>query len=354
MRSIPVALFCLMPFAAAGSDLSELKQPSERVVEEPTLPPLVPGLSDRPSTPYRSEGINPDLPVLKHIAESGAKLSELGAMHGLQRVLVRRDKQFMILNVTPDGEAIIAGLQSDFPFDELKKSLPIDVTELQDTHAIKGLFVRNGHEFQVLYLTPDGQNVIPGVMWDATGHNITRDQVSSIEGAIPRVEIKNDTMPAVAVSALDGKPSLSVVKETSFGTYGRSGAPRLWIFVDPLCSFSIRAMDQLRSYATRGEIELAVVPVSIIDHEDGGKSTEHALSMLSLPRETMVAAWRNDQLNNPVAAEARDRLTINMAAAEVIHLRGTPTLLWQKEDGSEGRLDGLASDWDRVIASMRH
>ncbi|WP_084705272.1 hypothetical protein [Beijerinckia mobilis] len=354
MRSMSAALFCLLPYVAAASDLSEPKQPSERVIEEPTLPSLVPGSSDGSSPSHRSDGFNPDSPVLKHIEKSGARLSELVAMHGLQRVLVQRDKQFMILNVTPDGEAIIAGLQSDFPFVEMKKSLQMDVTDLKETHGIKGLFVRNGNEFQVMYLTPDGQNVIPGVMWDATGHNITRDQVASIDGAVPRVEIKNDSTPAVAMPVFSGKPALSIVKETSFGTYGKPGAPRLWVFVDPLCSFSLRAMDELRSYAARGEIELAVVPIAIIDHETGGKSTEYALSMVSLPQETMVAAWRNDQLKSPATSEARERLSINMAAAEAIHLRGTPTLLWQKTDGSEGRLDGVANDWDRVIASMRH
>jgi len=41
-----------------------------------------------------------------------------------------------------------------------------------------------------------------------------------------------------------------------------------------------------------------------------------------------------------------------MAASEAIGLRGTPTVIWRKADGSQGRIDGLPEDWNAVIASM--
>ncbi len=61
------------------------------------------------------------------------------------------------------------------------------LTDLGTEHGLRTVFARNGQTFQVFYITPDGQGAIGGVMWDSTGRNITRQQVSSIDGAIPTV-----------------------------------------------------------------------------------------------------------------------------------------------------------------------
>ena len=64
-----------------------------------------------------------------------------------------------------------------------------NITELGTQHGLRGLFVRSGAQFQVFYATPDGQRVIPGVMWDAAGKDITRQQVAHVPGAIPTVVV---------------------------------------------------------------------------------------------------------------------------------------------------------------------
>jgi hypothetical protein len=56
-------------------------------------------------------------------------------------------------------------------------------------------------EFQVLYVTPDGRATIAGVMWDATGKNLTRDQVSKIDGAIPTVVVDKDGAKSIEAAA---------------------------------------------------------------------------------------------------------------------------------------------------------
>jgi thiol:disulfide interchange protein DsbG len=66
----------------------------------------------------------------------------------------------------------------------------------------------------------------------------------------------------------------------------------------------------------------------------------------------MIAAWAHGDFNGPAGTDAENRLRVNMAASEAIGLRGTPTVIWRKADGSEGRIDGLPEDWNAVIASM--
>ena len=230
-------------------------------------------------------------------------------------------------------------------------------------HGLGGVFALQGQSFQVFYVTPDGQALIGGVMWEASGKNVTRDQVIPIEGAIPTVTIgaaaaakpAPEGAPVVAVAqGVAGTPTdaLKAVEATTFGLAGDTKAPRLWVYIDPLCSYSTRAMDQLRPYIASGRVQAAVIPLSVLDYEDQGRSTVAAKAMLSLPADRMVAAWGSNGLDGPADPAADRRLAVNMATAQAIGLRGTPTFLWRRADGTEGRADGMPANIDALIASL--
>jgi thiol:disulfide interchange protein DsbG len=288
-------------------------------------------------------------PVLKHIASTGAQLLELGDAHGLRSVSARSGEQFMILQITPDGEAVVGGPQLDLPVDKLMTLASGQVKELGETHGLRGLYLRNGSEFQVLYATPDGKATIAGVMWDATGKNLTRDQVSKIDGAIPTVFVKDGAKSAEAAATTDAFAS---VEHASFGLTGDPAAPRLWMIVDPYCSYSVRAFDALRPYVKAGRIQLAVVPISILDYEDNGQSTPAAQSLLSQKADQMVDAWDHQNFRLAPSENASALLTKNNRLAEDIGLRGTPTLIWRKADGSAGEIDGIPTNWDALISQV--
>jgi thiol:disulfide interchange protein DsbG len=288
------------------------------------------------------------VPVLKHIAGTGAKLLELGSAHGVRTVSVRHDQQFMLLQVAPDGEAVVSGPQLDLSVSTLMTVAGGQVTELGEAHGLRGLYLRNGQEFQVLYATPDGKATIAGVMWDANGKNLTREHVARIDGAVPTVVVGKDQAAAPTLA----KPVLNFVEKTTFGLSGSADAPRMWMFVDPLCSYSVRALQQLRPYVEQGRIQLALIPISVLDYEDNGQSTPAALALLSRAPNQMAEAWSHRDFGGAPAAEAVARLRANMAAAEAIGLRGTPTLVWNRADGTAGRIDGLPNDWSAVIASI--
>ena len=243
--------------------------------------PSVTSLPNRP-TPLSIEPASTLPPALQHIAASGAAISDMGDYHGLRRVVARTADQFMLLSGTPDGQAVIAGLMSDLSAADLAQIAGGSLTELGMLHGLRGLMVRSGTQFQVFYATPDGQRVIPGVMWDTTGKNLTRDQITPIAGTIPTVTIgpAADTPGQGATPAMvsQAAPALSIVQATNFGTIGNPTAPRLWMFIDPLCSFSVRAMQQLQPFVTSGRVQLAVIPLAVIDHETDGRSTTNALA----------------------------------------------------------------------------
>lgn len=255
--------------------------------------------------------------------------------------------------------------------------------DLGTDHGLQSVFARNGNTFQVYFLAPDGQAAVGGVMWDAAGKNLTRPKVELIDGVIPTVTIGSPAaapIPASAHAVAVPKPShplapsnaLAAVENTAFGTAGPSSAPRLYMLVDPLCSYSVRAMDQLAPYVTAGKIELALVPISILDYEDRGQSTPAAKVLLTVPADTMVEAWRKqtnkaplkpeltsagllDQKTDPLpppSAESAGLLERNTAAAQALNLRGTPTFVWRKADSSAGVQEGLPPNIDAFVASL--
>jgi thiol:disulfide interchange protein DsbG len=245
---------------------------------------------------------------------------------------------------------VVGGPQLDLPVDKLMTLASGQVKDLGQTHGLRGLYLRNGREFQVLYVTPDGRATIAGVMWDATGKNLTREQVSKIDGAIPTVVVDKDG--AKSIEAAARSDTLLSVEKASFGLAGDPAAPRLWMIIDPYCSYSVRAFDALRPYVKAGRIQLAVVPISILDYEDNGQSTPAAQSLLSQTPDRMVEAWDHQNFRLAASESAPALLEKNNRLAEAIGLRGTPTLVWRKADGSAGEIDGIPKDWNALIAEV--
>lgn len=231
--------------------------------------------------------------------------------------------------------------------------------ELGEIHGLRSVFAVAGESFQVFYLSSDGQVAVRGIAQDAAGKNLTRDQVARVPGAIPTAVLGGETRPSSAASPgaapaalhVPATSPLQAVQTATYGTQGHDDAPRLWVFVDPQCSFSRRAMQQLQPYVASGRVQLAVIPVSVLDHEDQGPSTVQAEAMLGLPREQMVAAWADGRLTRPVEAGAVASLQANMMVADLIGLVGTPTFVWRKADGSEGRADGIPADLEAMVTS---
>jgi len=223
------------------------------------------------------------------------------------------------------------------------KASGAQLTDLGVNHGLRSVFARSGQHFQVFYITPDGQGIIGGVMWDSSGENLTRKLVADIDGVIPTVTL--DRTPAD-----DG--ALKAVSKASYGLVGKEGAPRLWMLFDPQCSFSIRAMQQLQPFVEQGKVQLALIPVSILDHEDSGRSTDSALGLLSQPAENMAAAWMAGKPTGVRRDDAERLLSANMKIADQIHLRGTPTFLWETKNRSAGRLDGVPSDFGMLTTQV--
>lgn len=234
-------------------------------------------------------------------------------------------------------------------------------------HGLRAVFARNGNQFRVFYISPDGQAEIGGVMWDADGHNVTRDQVADIPGVIPTVRLgaavrARQQVAGAGLSEEEASPPVmnpeAQLAATHYGLAGRDGAPRVYMVMDPLCPYSIRAYSALSPYVKAGRLQLALVPISINDHENGGASTSAALELLSVLPSAMGGAWTRiialgggepDVAPSDTAAAA---LTLNLAAAHAIQTQGTPTLVWRDAQGSVHEQAGAPDDIGQFVDSL--
>ena len=228
------------------------------------------------------------------------------------------------------------------------------VYELPTPPELEGLrtaFAVNGSAFQVFYVPAHGAAVIRGIAQGTGGENLTLAQPSAIPGVVPAIDIRE------GAALVDGS-AVKTAAAATYGVWGRDGAPRVYMFMDPLCSFSLRAMTMLKPAIEAGRLQVAVVPVAVTDHETGGHSKPAALAMLSVtPRDDMAQhwladwrAWAGQDPSNVAPTDAYAALRRNTAAAKAIGLRGTPTFLWAKPDGSDGRLEGAPADLNGLLA----
>lgn len=335
----------LAPGLASADPLCAIPDGAPVGMAEAVTPAVAPPVVPAPS------------PALDHVAASGARIEEAGTSHGLRVANARSGDQFTRLHVSPDGQAVVIGLMSELSVAELRAMAGGRVTELGVLHGLPGFFVPNGDRFQVYYATPDMQRVIPGAMFDASGKSLTRDQVASIPGAIPTVVLGDvpggpQRPGQAAVSQVSPGPLLEAVEAAAYGTAGPASAPRLWVFVDPYCGVSVRALQHLAPYAAAGRVQIAVVPVAVLDREADGRSARAAKSLLTFSPDDLVAAWTARRFDVAAGPEAQARLARNAAVAAAIGLRGTPTFVWRKADGTEARADGLPDDLGALVASV--
>lgn len=366
---------------------------SAAVAAGPLPSPASPGPRPGGSAPTAAAGPSPlppqlaALPFVRHLAASGAAVRDLGEAFGMRGVGAVNGDEFRLFQVAPGGGAAVLGAVAHLAPEDLSALAPGGATELAPAGGLRGLFVRSGAAFQVFYVTPDGRRVVPGVLYDAAGRELTRAQIAGIPGALPTVVVGDGGTgsqvqpppsprpgPGPATAGVVAVGALATVEEAvrrgpagapeDGGEDGRpqghaefdgdERAPVLWMFADPRCGYSIRAVQALAPHVAAGRVRLGVLPVAVLDPLPGGQSARLAMALLSRPEGGASAALQSRVAlaSVPVAPDAARRLAQNMALAAAVRLTGTPTFLWRRADGGEGRADGLPDDAAALVASM--
>lgn len=281
--------------------------------------------------------------ALQRLTGSGALLASQGQFHDFETGAAYTPDRVFVYFLPKDHRGVLGGTAIPVPYDTLRSLSGKRATDLAPWHGIRGMFLQNASHFQVIYATPDGQAAVAGSLWDASGRDVTRQQIQHIPGAVPFVRMDGAQITKTVLASLHG------------GTIGSLSAPSAVMLIDPQCMYSIKAAQNLMPLVQAGKLRLKMVPLSVLDYEDRGESTRNAQAMLSYPETDMVRAWLGGHLHERAdtpASTAASQLAENGTFAKSIALKGTPTFLWIRTDGSLGRLEGNPTDVSSFLGEL--
>lgn len=314
--------------------------------------------------------------LLNNLQKTGVKLYPLETLHGLQSWVFQKNSTFFSFFLTPDGKAMVPGVFMNMSPEMMLKLDGKNIDHIPASHGLEGLFVRTEKHFQVFYITPDRQKVIPGMMWDEEGRNITQTQIAnlikiktpdaisthaspnqkeSVETEKQTQFFKNDSLPTgpsmnIFTNPRDeaSKAIFALLNQSYGGIYGKADTPALLVFIDPLCHYSKQAIALLDPYVKAGKLHLVIIPIAVLDSVDGNQSSKQARMLLSAPANQMVETWTTGT-SIPFSIDSSQKLATNQKLIEGLHLRGTPIFFWQRPDQSIRHFEGLPDSMDSLV-----
>jgi hypothetical protein len=142
---------CTLPASSAIPFADDQAEPPTFAAHDQPSPPAAISLAHRPLPDTLAS-----IPFLQHVAAAGAVVIDLGEAHGMRAVAARSGDQFMLFEVTPDGQAAVSGAMVDLTPAQLETIARGNITGLAVEHELSGLFVRSGPVPGVLHDTGQG------------------------------------------------------------------------------------------------------------------------------------------------------------------------------------------------------
>ncbi|WP_434771976.1 thiol:disulfide interchange protein DsbG [Pseudomonas entomophila] len=227
-------------------------------------------------------------------------------------------------------------------------SLPEPIRQLQDKGAvIKGRFETPGGlqgyaaEYQnsamALYLTPDGQHVLVGTLFDDRGQDLSAEPLERL------------------VYGPMGEAVWGQLAQSAWIADGQDEAPQtLYVFSDPNCPYCTLFWEQVRPWVTSGKVQVRHVMVGIIRPDSLGKSA--ALLAAKDPAKALAdheKAGRSSPLAPlaPVPAALGKRLEANQALMQSLGLSATPAIFYRDKQGRLQSLQGAPGE-ERLAAVL--
>lgn len=354
--------------------------------------------------------------VLSHIQQTGATIHPLESLYGLRSFVAQNGDKILPFFLTPDGKAMVSGVIMNMSAEMMLKLDKNAIDRIPAIHGLEGLFVRTGDHFQVFYITPDGKKVIPGLMWDEEGRNVTQAQIAPLLGMNapnpasttpdpnPAKENPDLATPSLPNQALNNssfantysqqapQPSTDALNtsEKEEGGEGQIKAASvskssLNIFTPPSDKPS-RAVFALLNQTYGGIYGKADTPELLVFIDPLCHFSKQALTLLDpyvkagrlhlvlIPialldladqGQSSQAAKRLlsvpvDQMaqawisitNTPVSPDADQKLSVNQQMIAGLHLKGTPIFFWQRPDKSLRRFEGLPDSIEALVSQV--
>lgn len=185
--------------------------------------------------------------------------------------------------------------------------------------GLKGYAAQYQGQGLTLYLTPDGEHVLVGSLFDAKGQDLSEAPLQKL------------------VYEPQSKQIWSQLQGSSWIADGKADAPRiLYVFSDPNCSYCNLFWQQARPWVESGKVQLRHVMVGIIKADSPGKAA--ALLTAQNPQAALQqheSAGRASTLQplKQIPANAEQQLAGNLALMNELGSHATPAVFYLDAQG---------------------
>lgn len=229
-------------------------------------------------------------------------------------------------------------LLASSPLLAAEKTLPAPIEALQKQgFELKGEFKAPGSlpgyvmQYQgqgtTVFLTPDKQHAIMGNLVDASGKNLSDEQVEKM------------------VYAPMAKEMWQKLEKHHWIAAGKADAPRIvYAFADPYCPYCTQFWQEAQPWLTSGKVQLRVLMVGMLRPDSAEKAA--AIMMSDDPSKTL-AEYENSQgkmaLKKPTAItpQISEALKNNLSLMDELGGNATPSIYYLNNEGRLQQHQGM-------------
>ena len=201
-------------------------------------------------------------------------------------------------------------------------------------NGLRGYAAQYQNRGMALYLTPDGQHVLLGNLYDADGKDLSAEPLQKL------------------VYAPMAKAIWAKMEASNWIADGNKDAPRtVYLFSDPNCPYCNMFWEQARPWVKAGKVQLRHIMVGIIREDSPGKSA--ALLAAKEPEKALAdheKAGKASPLKPlkeiPPAIQAK--LDANQALMDELELSATPAIFYLDDKGELQQQQGAPSP-DKLV-----
>ncbi len=237
---------------------------------------------------------------------------------------------------------------------EVLRSLITKGAELRYLGRDQGLdgwvTIINGQE-QYFYVSPDGQAILSGILYNRQGEVVTRRQVEQLRqraGLSPAA-----TSTAAKATASKGEQLLQAVESSNWFPLGNNGAPPVYSFIDPQCQHCHEFLKQIRDakLVEDGKLQLRLVPVGIIN-KDSVQQAAALLEDADAGRKLYEAIDGNPAAIPSVEGINTQAVQQNLSIMQAWKMTATPFTVYRARDGQVKIIRGTPNDIKSLVDQL--
>jgi hypothetical protein len=225
------------------------------------------------------------------------------------------------------------------------------------------LTVKNGQE-QYFYVSPDGQALVMGVLFDTKGKLITVDQVRRLQakgdkiletlaGGPGSLNAVTNAQPSSDPATLSPSELMMVdIESSNWIPLGHANAPAVYAFIDPQCPHCKAFIQDVRKagYLDSHQIQLRIIPVGF-----NAQTLAQSAYLLAAPDPAarLIAHLEGDEKALPIKNELSDQgVQRNLAVMQAWKLDATPFVIYKNKSGDVKIIRGKPQDISALLGEL--